>query len=149
MTTTFQTPPEVSTYLTTQYNLHCLSCESGWCAPSPRIADTLQRTTLQRPSSIMANVHQQNLLKSISDLFNNPHYSDLTIECGGRHFYASKAIVCSVSPFLADECSSGMQRDHQSIIKHETFDADTMQRMLSYIYRQTYDVKGYANSLQI
>ena len=92
--------------------------------------------------SIMANVHQQNLLNNISRLMDNGKYSDLVIKCNERRWNVHRAIVCSASPVLASECDIPMREHTTRIINHEEFDIDTVDRMISYIYKQTYYVQG-------
>lgn len=89
----------------------------------------------------MANVHQQGALDSIAKLRETQKNSDLLIECEGRQWNVHKAIVCSASDLIAAECDSQMLEGRSGVIKHEEYDADTVERMISYIYKQTYGVE--------
>lgn len=90
----------------------------------------------------MANAHQQRFLASVADLLGNETYSDLTIECEGHRFFVNKSIVCPQSPVLERQCRSRMREGLDSVIKHDTFDRDTVGRMLSYMYRQAYEIES-------
>ncbi|KAK5108805.1 hypothetical protein LTR62_007779 [Meristemomyces frigidus] len=73
-------------------------------------------------------------------LIDSGKYSDLFIECKGRSFKVHKAFVCSQSEVLARECDPGMVEGKTGVIKHDEFDADTVCRMLSYMYLGKYSV---------
>ena len=91
----------------------------------------------------MTSVNQQALSDNIATLMESEKYSDLIIKCQGQEWHVHKAIICSASPFLAKECDSQMREGWSGIINHdETFDADTVGRMIPYIYKQTYEVSG-------
>ncbi len=67
-------------------------------------------------------------------------YSDLVIECEGREWRVHRAIVCSASAVHARECDGYMKERFTGRIMHDEFDAETMGRMLAYIYKRTYNV---------
>lgn len=89
----------------------------------------------------MADIHQQAALNNIARLMNDPKYSDFTIKCGGKSWHVHKAILCSASAVIARACESKMLEDSTNTIEHNEFDADTMERMVSYIYKQTYELQ--------
>lgn len=68
--------------------------------------------------------------------------SDLIIQCEGREWVVPKSIIYSASEVLAKEGESSMQEGQSGTIKHDEFDADTVDRMVSYMYKQTYVVDG-------
>ena len=90
----------------------------------------------------MASVHQQSALNNIAKLMETPKYSDLILECQGRQWPVHKAIICSASKVLAGECDNPMREGQSGVMKHDEFGKDTVQRMISYIYKQTYEVEG-------
>lgn len=67
-------------------------------------------------------------------------YSDLTIICDGRHFRVHKVIVCTASPVLAAACDHDMREARTGILEHKEFDAATVERMISYIYKKSYSI---------
>lgn len=87
----------------------------------------------------MANMHQLASLANMATLMNG-RYSDLTITCEGRLFHVHKNVLCSASAVLAAECDSKMREAQSNIIERTHFDAATVERMISYIYKQTYAV---------
>jgi len=50
--------------------------------------------------------------------------------------------MCSASTVIAAECDHKMQEADSGIIEHTEFDPDTVERMISYVYKQTYDLPG-------
>lgn len=92
----------------------------------------------------MANVHQENLLSKVSTVMDTPNHSDLTIKCRDQKFKVHKLIVCTISSVIAAACEQKMKENETGIIEHTEYDADTVQRMISYMYKQTYTVDGYA-----
>ncbi|KAK5730471.1 hypothetical protein LTR15_000408 [Elasticomyces elasticus] len=67
-------------------------------------------------------------------------YSDLTIECDGRKFKVHRVVMCSASPVIAGACDNNMKEREEGVIEHNEYDADTVERMIQYVYTQTYDV---------
>ena len=90
----------------------------------------------------MATVHQERFLDSMSNLIENQKYSDITINCRGHLFPVHKAIVCSVLLYFTDLCESRVQEALRRVHNHKEYDPATMQRMISYIYKQTYEIDG-------
>lgn len=72
-------------------------------------------------------------------------YSDLTIVCGDRQFKVHKAIVCTASDVLRREVDGKMKEALTGVIQHDMFDADTVARMISYLYKQQYNVESDAS----
>lgn len=66
--------------------------------------------------------------------------SDLKIECQDRTFHVHKAIVCKASPALKAAITDGFEETASSIIKHCEYDADTVKRLIQFIYTKDYDV---------
>ena len=86
----------------------------------------------------MANVHTQSLLSEVAELWRTGEGSDLTIKCEGREFKVHKLIVSAASPTLKAACQNGMLESETGVIEHKTFDADTVERMLEFIYTRDY-----------
>ncbi|KAM0713887.1 hypothetical protein Q7P37_010849 [Cladosporium fusiforme] len=63
--------------------------------------------------------------------------ADLTIICGQRTFHVHKSVVCDVSSTLRDLCSSGDYGVENPIVE-ERYNAATMTRLLSFIYKGDY-----------
>lgn len=80
------------------------------------------------------------LVNSMSTLMESEKYSDLVITCEGRHFNVHKAVMCSASSVIAAACDSKMKESETGIIDHTVFDAETVQRMISYVYKREYDI---------
>ncbi|KAI7319637.1 hypothetical protein KC315_g9666 [Hortaea werneckii] len=66
--------------------------------------------------------------------------SDLTIKCEGRVFKVHKLIVSTRSPVLARASSNGFLESHTNVIEHVQYDADTVERMIEYIYTVNYEL---------
>ncbi|KAI7383559.1 hypothetical protein KC336_g18355 [Hortaea werneckii] len=90
----------------------------------------------------MANVHTQSLLSEVAELWRTGEGSDLTIRCDGREFRVHKLIVSAASPTLKAACQNGMLESQTGVIDHKTFDADTVEMMLEYIYTRDYEIRG-------
>ncbi|KAI7189945.1 hypothetical protein KC352_g21824, partial [Hortaea werneckii] len=105
----------------------------------------IQPFLLFRPSpldSTMANLYAQSLLSEVAELWRTGEGSDLTIKCEEREFKVHKLIVSAASPTLKAACQSGMLESQTGVIEHKTFDADTVERMLEYIYTRDYEIPG-------
>ncbi|KAK4910935.1 hypothetical protein LTR49_020461 [Elasticomyces elasticus] len=89
----------------------------------------------------MAYVHQMQRLSDIATLMDNKKYSDLTISCHGHNFKVHKAIMCSASSVIAAACDNDMKEKETGVIEHDEYDTDTVERMIAYVYTQTYDVE--------
>ncbi|RMZ15503.1 hypothetical protein D0860_01574 [Hortaea werneckii] len=63
----------------------------------------------------MANVYTQSLLSEVAELWRTGEGSDMTIKCEGREFKTG-------------------------VVEHNTFDADTVERMLEFVYTRNYQV---------
>ena len=86
----------------------------------------------------MADAHQQNLLSSIARLMDDNRHTDLIIRCEGRDFSVHKAIMCSVSPFVAKSLKHEMKESRTGVLELEADDPDTVERLIQYIYTQDY-----------
>lgn len=75
-----------------------------------------------------------------ADLLSSGKYSDLTIKCGDRSFKVHKAVVCPKSPVIAAECDQDVKEKTSGVIDHTVYDADTVFRMLQFLYTKTYSV---------
>ena len=106
------------------------------------------------------------LTNGIGSLLLDPKYSDLEIRCDGKTFRVHRAIVCSKSKVLAEECdgvgevstsyekrirqklTSSLRNGQQWVVEHAVFDPSTFERMLQFIYCGDYDVKVVVASVQ-
>lgn len=75
-----------------------------------------------------------------SNFLRSSKYSDLTIVCHGREFKVHKAILCPQARMISKMCDADMQERSTGIIRHEEFDADTMERMIDFAYEKDYDL---------
>ncbi|RMY78137.1 hypothetical protein D0863_00874 [Hortaea werneckii] len=82
------------------------------------------------------------LLSEVAELWRTGEGSDLTIKCEEREFKVHKLIVSAASPTLKAACQNGMRESQTGVIEHKTFDADTVERMLEYIYTRDYEIRG-------
>ncbi|RMY78596.1 hypothetical protein D0862_13340 [Hortaea werneckii] len=80
------------------------------------------------------------LLSEVAELWRTGESSDLTIKCEGREFKVHKLILSAASPTLKAACQNGMRESQTGVIEHRTFDADTVERMLEFIYTRDYEV---------
>ncbi|KAI7319635.1 hypothetical protein KC315_g9665 [Hortaea werneckii] len=90
----------------------------------------------------MANVYTQSLLNEVAELWRTGEGSDMTIKCKGREFKVHKLIVSAASPTLKAACQNGMLESQTGVIEHKTFDAETVERMLEFIYTRDYEIRG-------
>ena len=88
----------------------------------------------------MQNIHHQRLFDNIAQLMDSGKHTDLTIECDGRQFKVHRAMVCLASSTLAVETEAGVTESLTGVVKHTNFDADTVQRIIDYIYKTTYQL---------
>jgi hypothetical protein len=86
--------------------------------------------------------HYQALISGLTEVLRTGKYSDLTITCGDRQWEVHKAIMCSASKLVSNECDSNMRESQTNVIKHEEFDEDTVDSMISYVYTGKYTVDG-------
>ncbi|KAK6427757.1 hypothetical protein LTR81_000101 [Elasticomyces elasticus] len=77
----------------------------------------------------MAYLHQMQRLSDIATLMNK------------TNFKVHKAIMCSASSVIAAACDNDMKEKDSGVIEHDEYDTDTVERMIAYVYTQTYDVK--------
>ena len=85
-------------------------------------------------------VHHRRLLDNMATLMDDGNYSDFVISCQGRHFNVHKAIMCSASPILAAAFNMNMAESQTGVFEHTEYDADTVERMISYVYKTEYDL---------
>lgn len=88
----------------------------------------------------MANVYTQSLLNEIAELWRTGEGSDMTIKCEGCEFKVHRLLVSAASPILKAACHNGMRESQTGVVEHKTFDADTVERMLEFIYTRDYEV---------
>ncbi|KAF2767496.1 hypothetical protein EJ03DRAFT_329128 [Teratosphaeria nubilosa] len=70
----------------------------------------------------------------------NGKYTDFTIVCGGQEFNVDKVIICSESQVFEKEIEHHMQESSTNRVLHKEFDATTVDRMLDFIYKGTYEL---------
>ncbi|KAK4580328.1 hypothetical protein LTR86_000531 [Recurvomyces mirabilis] len=88
----------------------------------------------------MGSIHQVTRLSDIATLMESTNHSDLVIRCNGKQFHVHKAILCSASRVFSKACDKKFEEGVTGVIEHTQFDADTVERMIEYIYKQTYHV---------
>lgn len=66
--------------------------------------------------------------------------SDLTIKCEGREFKVHKAVVSIRSRVLTQACRNGFLESRTGVVEHIQYDADTVERMIKYIYTADYQL---------
>ncbi|GAB1740574.1 hypothetical protein NU219Hw_g5671t1 [Hortaea werneckii] len=88
----------------------------------------------------MANVYTQSLLNEVAELWRTGENSDMTIKCEGREFKVHRLLVSAASPILKAACQNGMRESQTGVVEHKTFDAQTVERMLEFIYTRDYEV---------
>ncbi|RMY49792.1 hypothetical protein D0865_07286 [Hortaea werneckii] len=79
----------------------------------------------------MADIHTQSLLSEVAELWRTGEGSDITIKCEGREFKVHRLIAA---------CQNGMLESQTGVIEHKTFDADTVERLLEYVYTRDYQL---------
>ncbi|KAI9781051.1 MAG: hypothetical protein M1839_006326 [Geoglossum umbratile] len=79
------------------------------------------------------------LIEATASLFQSDKYSDLTITCGSEIFKVHRAVVCPRSKFFAAACDGRFKEGITSEIALPEDDPETVQRMLSFLYRSDYD----------
>ncbi|GAB1726533.1 hypothetical protein NU195Hw_g2458t1 [Hortaea werneckii] len=88
----------------------------------------------------MADIYTQSLLSEVAELWETGEGSDMTIKCENREFKVHKVLVSAASPILKAACQNGMKESQTGVVEHKTFDADTLERMLEFIYTRDYTV---------
>ena len=83
-------------------------------------------------------IHHRRLLDDMANLADSQKHSDFVISCGGRRFNVHKAIMCSASPALAAAFNVNMTESQTGIVEHTEYDADTVEHMISYVYKTDY-----------
>ncbi|KAI3392590.1 hypothetical protein diail_5464 [Diaporthe ilicicola] len=83
---------------------------------------------------------------NLHSLLTSGEFSDLKILCESREFAVHKAILCAQSRVIRAECKGDFEESRQNVIKIEEFNADTVQRMLEYLYSGDYSVSSQAQS---
>ena len=76
---------------------------------TPILSSTTISTKTTKSPANMPNLHQTDLVSSLSDLFTSSKYSDLTIRCGSDLYKVHRAVVCQRSQFFAAACDSGFK----------------------------------------
>nr|OQO21483.1 hypothetical protein B0A51_13614 [Rachicladosporium sp. CCFEE 5018] len=76
-------------------------------------------------------------------LYGEDVYADLIIECENRQFKVHKVVICTASSVIAKifDPRNNMKESTSNVIKHEHFDAATLQRMIEFAYRGAYTVE--------
>ncbi|KAK2758975.1 hypothetical protein FQN54_003073 [Arachnomyces sp. PD_36] len=66
-------------------------------------------------------------------------FSDLKLICQDREFEVHKIIVCDKSAVLTAACEDGFKESIENTIRIKEFDAETVNRMLDFMYTGDYD----------
>ncbi|KAM0512996.1 hypothetical protein ACHAPE_008356 [Trichoderma viride] len=72
-------------------------------------------------------------------LMRSGQYSDVTLVCQGKEFQIHKLVVCSQSPVIAAALKGEFMEAQSGVINIEIFDAETVRRMVEYLYTKDYD----------
>ncbi|KAK1245505.1 hypothetical protein MKX08_005134 [Trichoderma sp. CBMAI-0020] len=72
-------------------------------------------------------------------LMTSGNYSDLKLVCQGREFKIHKLVACSQSSVIATALKGGFKEAQSGMITIEQFDAETVRRMVEYLYTGDYD----------
>ncbi|CAK3976998.1 BTB POZ domain [Lecanosticta acicola] len=83
----------------------------------------------------------ESITRNIGNLLLDGRFSDLKIICQGEEVKVHRAVVCNRSAVLAEECDGGFLDGEFRVIKHSLFDADTLKRLLHFLYRGSYTLK--------
>ncbi|PTB43603.1 hypothetical protein M441DRAFT_164245 [Trichoderma asperellum CBS 433.97] len=66
-------------------------------------------------------------------------FSDLKLTCQGKEFKIHKLVACSQSSVIATALKGDFKEAQSSVINIELFDAETVRRMVEYLYTGDYD----------
>ncbi|GAB1740576.1 hypothetical protein NU219Hw_g5672t1 [Hortaea werneckii] len=86
----------------------------------------------------MATGTAQRLIGGLKGLWCTGKGSDVTIRCEGREFKVHKTVICLASPVLDRACNNGLLETHTNVIDHKEYDAETVERMIGYMYTDDY-----------
>ena len=84
------------------------------------------------------NEYEEDLIKSIASLMDDPTDADFVIKCADREWKVHKAIISNASPTLSKMCHSELKEGQSGVAEIVEFSADTVQFMLEYIYKRDY-----------
>lgn len=74
------------------------------------------------------------VLKGLCRLYENRELIDVTLTCGSREFKCHKSILAVSSPYFMAMFSHDMLERRSNSVKLKDIDADTLERILEYIY---------------
>ncbi|KAL6880829.1 BTB/POZ protein [Trichoderma novae-zelandiae] len=72
-------------------------------------------------------------------LLRSGQFSDLTVVCRGTEFKLHKVIACLQSPVFLAAVNSDFQEGRTGVIKIDQFDAETVRRLVEFLYTGDYD----------
>ncbi|GFP54272.1 speckle-type POZ protein-like [Trichoderma asperellum] len=72
-------------------------------------------------------------------LMTSGQFSDLKLTCRGKEFKIHKLVACSQSSVIATALKGDFKEAQSSVINIELFDAETVRRMVEYLYTGDYD----------
>jgi hypothetical protein len=80
-------------------------------------------------------------MHALSELLDSGDFSDFAITCQGCEWKVHKSIVCSASKVSASKVVASFiknpdKESQENVVPNETHDADTMDRMIKYIYNK-------------
>lgn len=75
-----------------------------------------------------------------------PGSPDFKIKCQDRHFDIHRTPICGNSPLFAAELKHGFREELESVSEQETFDAETVELMIMFVYLADYEVKAHTQS---
>ncbi|EHK49218.1 hypothetical protein TRIATDRAFT_315549 [Trichoderma atroviride IMI 206040] len=80
-------------------------------------------------------------------LMTSGNFSDLKLVCQGKEFKIHKLVACSQSSVIATALKGDFKEAQSGIITIEQFDAETVRRMVEYLYTGDYDqIKAKSNA---
>lgn len=99
-------------------------------------ADPITKT-ITSPTSNATPSSSDNVLAGMKSMFKNQLFSDVTIQCGAKHFTAHKAVLASQSAVFDKMLEADMQEKITNVIEIPDFHPDVISSMLAYLYTGT------------
>jgi len=85
-----------------------------------------------------SNVMADRLIAAIAKY---PGPTGSKIKCHDNHFHVHKVLLCANSPFIDAELKHGFKEEQEGVSEQEHFNADTVERMITFVYLADYDVE--------
>ncbi|KAI8633281.1 hypothetical protein F5Y19DRAFT_417325 [Xylariaceae sp. FL1651] len=91
------------------------------------------------PYGVIDDLRTTSVLSSLSSLFLDEKFSDMTVTCKGCEFKVHRAIVCTQSPFFDKAISNGFKESMTRVIDLPDDDPDIFKLFLQFLYTGNYD----------